>query len=73
MRSNIFIDGADQHLAPEAFDGARRLPLFAQPVEHGDAIQIVAPGALAPQCQQTARDGQLVAGIQEFEGAGTIR
>ena len=62
---HILVDGADQHLPPEALDGARRLALFAQPVEHGDAVQIVAPGALAPQRQQSARDGQLVGGVQE--------
>ena len=59
---HILVNGADQHLAPEALDGAGRLPLFAQPVEHGDAIEIVAPGTLAPQRQQSAGDGDLVAG-----------
>ena len=60
---DIFVDGADQDLTPEAVDGARRLPLFAQPVEHGDAVQILAAGTLAPQGQQSARDGQLVARV----------
>ena len=36
----LFIDGADQHLTPVAFDGAFGLALFAEPVEHGDAVEI---------------------------------
>jgi hypothetical protein len=57
---HILVDGADQHLPPEALDGAGRLPLLAQPVEHGDAVEVVAAGALAPQRQQAARDGQIL-------------
>ncbi len=64
---DILIDSADQYLPPEALDGARSLALFAQPVEHSDAIQIIAPIAFAAQRQKTAGDGQFVAGFQEAQ------
>ena len=48
----VLIDGAHQHLAPEAVDGARRLALLQQPVEHADAVQVLAARAFAAQGQQ---------------------
>ena len=71
----VLIDGADQHLPPEAVDGVRRLPLLQQPVEHADAVQILAPGALAAQGQQRARDAGLVGAaeaIHSQESAGEM-
>ena len=43
MRSRSSLIALDQHLAPEAVDGARRLPLLQQPVAHADPVQILAP------------------------------
>ena len=43
----IFVHRADQHLPPEAVDGVRRLALLQQPVEHADAVQVLAARAFA--------------------------
>ena len=43
----FFVDRAHQHLPPETLDGARRLALLFQPVEHGDAVEIGASPARA--------------------------
>jgi hypothetical protein len=72
----IFVDRAHQHLPPEAVDRARRLPLLQQPVAHADFVQILPPCALAANCPEPARDGQLVAHIQTFhfqECAGEVK
>ena len=72
----VFVDGADQHLPPEAVDGVRRLPLLQQPVEHADAIQIFAPRAFPPQRHEGARDGELVGATEALhpqEGFGEVQ
>ncbi len=56
----VLIHRAHQHLAPEAVDGARRLALLEQPVEHADAVQVLAPRAFPADGQQRARDAHLV-------------
>ena len=60
----VFVDGADQHLPPEAVDGVRRLALLQQPVEHADAVQILAPRAFPAQGQEGAGDGEFVGGAE---------
>ena len=60
----VFVHGAHQHLTPEAFNGARCLACFEQPLHHADAVQILAPGSLAPDCEQRARDSEFVLPFQ---------
>ncbi len=60
----VLIDGADQDLAPEAVDGARRLAFLEEPVEHADAVQIRAAGMFAADGQQRARDAELVRAVE---------
>ena len=62
----LFVHGADQHLTPETFDRARGLPLLAQPIEHGDSIQIRAT-AFARDGQQRAAYRKLFPGVQKRE------
>ena len=69
----IFVDGAHQHLPPEAVDGARRLALLQQPVEHADAVEIFAARAFAAQRGHGARDADLVGARKGNACAETIR
>src|SRR5260370_9651622 len=69
----VFVDGADQHLAPEAADRALGLAFLAKPIEHGDALEIRALLILAPDRQQPAGDRKLVGQGQERELAKTSR
>ncbi len=62
----FLIDGADQNLPPEAFDGALGLALLAKPIEHRNAIQVVAE-ALAIDGEKGAAHGELLTEIQKRE------
>ncbi len=62
----LLIDRADQHLAPESLDGARRLTLFLQPLLHRDFVQIGAP-TLAIDGTNRAGDGKFFGEVQERE------
>src|SRR6185369_5764390 len=56
--------------------GGGGLALFAQPVEHGDAVQIAAGAMLAADGEEAAGDRQLVGEAQELqseEGAGEMQ
>ncbi len=71
----VFVDGADQHLPPEAVDGVGRLALLQEPVEHADTIQILAPGAFPAQGHEGAGDGELVGAAEALhaeEGFGEV-
>ncbi len=61
----IFIHRADQHLIPEASDGPLGLALFAQPIEHGDSVQILAPSMLAADGPERAGDRDFVGQAEE--------
>ena len=56
----IFIHRADQNLIPEAPDGPLGLVLLAQPIEHRDSVQILAPPMLAEDGPKRAGDRELV-------------
>jgi hypothetical protein len=63
----LFIDGADQNLPPEPLDHALRLVLFAQPVQHADAVQIGSAAVLGLQCKYCPDKGQLLPCSQKFQ------
>src|SRR5689334_15698515 len=63
----IFVDGADQNLAPESLDRAGSLFLFAQPIEHGDALEIGPLAIFFTGRQQAARDAEFVGHRQEMK------
>ncbi len=62
----IFIYRAHQNLIPEAADGPLGLVLFAQPIEHRDSIQILAPPMLAADGPKRRGDRELVGSSQEI-------
>ena len=43
----VFVDGADQDLAPETVDGSFGLALFIEPLPHGDAVEVRAGSVFA--------------------------
>ena len=63
----FFVDGADQHLTPVAFDGAFGLALFAEPVEHADAVEIGTREAFDRDGVDGARDGDFVGDCEELQ------
>src|SRR5689334_17567186 len=56
----IFVDGADQDLTPEAIDGARSLAFLQEPIEHADAVEVGAARVFAAESSQSARDAEFV-------------
>ena len=63
----LFVERADEDDAPEAIDGALRLALLLQPVEHGDAFgRVQASGAA--RIAAGAKDGEHGAADGDFVG-----
>ena len=69
----FLVDGADEDLAPEPLDGAGGLALLAEPVQHGDGIEIPARVALQLNGEQRAADGELVGEGEEFQAGEALR
>ncbi len=64
----VLVDGADQNLPPEAVDGVGSLAFLQQPVEHADAVEVLAPGTFTAQREQGAADRDLVGGAEALHG-----
>ena len=63
----FFVDGADEDLTPETLDGVGRLAFFAEPVEHGDVVQIRSAAVLPHDAQEGTGDGDFVGQGEERE------
>src|SRR5262249_28762947 len=58
---------ANQNLPPETIDRVRSLPFLQQPVQHADAVQVLALGAFATHGQDGAGDHALVVAVQAVQ------
>src|SRR3954468_2154304 len=69
----FFVHGADQHLTPEALDGALGLALLLEPVEHRNRIQVLALEALARNGAHSPADRDLIRKVQILEAEERTR